>query len=97
MVACYRDCMIKMKIIYKIIWANGKIYVVSDLTNSITYFGSPDKRRLEIDFPTRETRRDIAIRREILWESDSATDAEVRIKEREYIVSIRANDPERGI
>jgi len=66
LVACYRDCMIKMKIIYKIIWANGKIYVVSDLTNSITYFGSPDKRRLEIDFPTRETRRDIAIRREIL-------------------------------
>jgi len=66
LVACYRDCMIKMKIIYKITWANGKIYVVSDLINSITYFGSPDKRRLEIDFPTRETRRDIAIRREIL-------------------------------
>jgi hypothetical protein len=85
-----------MKVIYKITWPNGKIYVGSDLTDSISYFGSPDKRGLEFDFPTREMRRDITIRREILWESDSVTDAEVRSLEREFIVSLRANDPERG-
>jgi hypothetical protein len=85
-----------MKVIYKITWPNGKIYVGSDLTDSIRYFGSPDKRSIEADFPTREARRDITVRREILWESDSATDAEVRAKERELIVSLGANDPARG-
>src|SRR5450755_3283107 len=85
-----------MKVIYKITWPNGKIYVGSDLTDSISYFGSPDKRAIELDFPTREARRDMTIRREILWESDSATNTEVRARERELIVSLGANDPERG-
>jgi len=49
----------KTKVIYKITWPNGKIYVGSDLTDSITYFGSPDKRLIEADFPTREARRDM--------------------------------------
>ena len=57
----------KIKIIYKITWPNGKIYVGSDLTDLITYFGSPDKRLIEADFPSREARRDMAVRREILW------------------------------
>ena len=86
----------KMKVIYKITWPNGKIYVGSDLTDSIAYFGSADKRSIEFDFPTREARRDITIRREILWESDSASDVEVRSLEREFIVSLGANDPKRG-
>jgi hypothetical protein len=85
-----------MKVIYKITWPNGKIYVGSDLTDSISYFGSPDKRALELDFPTREARRDMTIRREILWESDLATDSEVRARERELIASLGANVPERG-
>jgi hypothetical protein len=85
-----------LKVIYKITWPNGKIYVGSDLTDSISYFGSPDKRDIVADFPTREARRDITVRREILWESDSATDADVRAKERELIVSLGANDPTRG-
>jgi hypothetical protein len=85
-----------MKVIYKITWPNRKIYVGSDLTDSIRYFGSPDKRAISADFPTREARQDMTVRREILWESDSATDAEVRAKERELIVSLGANDPVRG-
>jgi hypothetical protein len=85
-----------VKVIYKITSPNGKIYVGSDLTDSVSYFGTPDKRSIEVDFPTREARRDITIRREILWESDSATDAEVRAMERELIVALWANDPARG-
>ena len=85
-----------MKVIYKIAWPNGKIYVGSDLTDSIAYFGTPDKRAVELDFPTREARRDRTIRRELLWESDSATDAEIRALERTFIVSLGANNPERG-
>jgi hypothetical protein len=41
-----------MKVVYKVTWPNGKIYVGSDLTDSITYFGSPNKRLIEADFPT---------------------------------------------
>jgi hypothetical protein len=86
----------KMKVVYKITWPNGKIYVGSDLTDSIIYFGSPDKRLIEADFPNREARQDITVRREILWESDTASDAEVLKKERELIVALRANDPAIG-
>ena len=31
-----------MKIVYKVTYPNGKIYVGKDLTNTITYFGSPN-------------------------------------------------------
>lgn len=85
-----------MKIIYKITWPNGKIYVGSDLTDSITYFGSPNKKLIEADFPTREARKDMTVRREILWESDTASDAEVLKKERELIIMLCANNPSIG-
>ena len=85
-----------MKVVYKVTWPNGKIYVGSDLTDSITYLGSPAKRLIEVDFPTREARRDMTVRREILWESETASDAEVLRKERESIIALRANDPAIG-
>ncbi len=84
------------KVVYRITWPNGKIYIGSDLTDTIRYFGTPNCALIEADFPTRESRRDITIRREILWESDTATDAEVLKKERELILSHRSNDPVTG-
>jgi len=86
----------KIKVVYKVTWPNGKIYVGSDLTDSIAYFGSPDERLIEADFPTREARRDMTVRREILWESEVAPNAEVLLKERELIIALRANDPAIG-
>jgi hypothetical protein len=83
-------------IIYKITWPNGKIYVGSDLTDTITYFGSPAKKLIESDFPTRPARQDMSIRREILWESVSASRSEVLQKEREFIIALQANDPSVG-
>jgi hypothetical protein len=85
-----------MKVIYKVTWPNGKIYVGSDLTDSITYFGSPNKRLIEADFQTREARRDMTVRREILWESEIASNAEILLKERELIIALRSNDPTIG-
>ncbi|MBI5015558.1 MAG: GIY-YIG nuclease family protein [Deltaproteobacteria bacterium] len=84
-----------MKVIYKITYPNGKIYVGKDLTDSINYFGSADSRLIAQDF-SREQRRDFTIRREILWESESATDAEVAEIEVEFINKHRANDPAVG-
>jgi len=84
-----------MNVVYKITWPNGKIYIGSDLTDSITYFGSPDKRLIEADFPSRESRKDMTTRREIILESEIAAPDEVRCKERELIRSLRASNPEK--
>lgn len=40
----------RMKVIYKITYPNGKIYIGKDLTDSINYFGSADSRVIENDF-----------------------------------------------
>jgi len=53
-----------MKVIYKITYPNGKIYIGKDLTDSIDYFGSADSKIIEKDF-TREQRRNYTIKKEI--------------------------------
>jgi hypothetical protein len=82
-------------LIYKITYPNGKIYVGMDLTDTINYLGSGDRRLIERDF-MREQRRDFTIRKEILWEPDSASDSEVRRMEVEFIRKLRSNDPAIG-
>jgi hypothetical protein len=84
-----------MKVIYKITYPNGKIYVGKDLTDSINYFGSASSELIAKDF-TREQRRDFTIRKEILWESESASDAEVNQKEVEFILKLGSNNPAIG-
>jgi len=84
-----------MKVIYKITYPNGKIYVGQDITDSINYFGSANSALIAKDF-TREQRRDFTIRKEILWESEAATSKEVSQKEVEFILALRSNDPSVG-
>jgi hypothetical protein len=86
---------IAMKVICKITYPNGKIYVGQDRTDSINYFGSANSDRIAADF-SREQRRDFTIRREIIWESEVATDSDVTQKEIEFIRESRANDPAVG-
>jgi len=84
-----------MKVVYKITYPNGKIYVGKDLTDNINYFGSADRKLIEADF-TREQRRDFTIRREILWESETASEQEVNAKEVELIRLLGSNNPAIG-
>jgi hypothetical protein len=84
-----------MKVVYKITYPNGKIYVGQDRTDSINYFGSADSALVAKDF-TREERRDFTIRRELLWESETASDAELSQVEAEFIRKLRSNDPAIG-
>jgi hypothetical protein len=89
-----------MKAIYKITYPNGKIYIGKDLTDSINYFGSADSKVIEKDF-TREQRRNYTIKKEILWDSETASDREVSDREVneleiEYINSYKSNDPSIG-
>lgn len=83
------------KVVYKITYPNGKIYVGQDLTDSANYFGSASSELIAQDF-TREQRRSFFIRKDILWESASATDAEVSQKELEFIRALRSNEPDIG-
>ena len=84
-----------MKVVYRITCPNGKLYVGKDLTGSANYFGSADSRLIEKDFTAAEL-RDFTIRKEILWESDTASDQEVNAKEVEFIRALRSNDLEVG-
>lgn len=84
-----------MKIIYKITYTNQKIYIGKDLTEPLNYFGSVNSKLIEQDF-TREERRVFTIRKEVLWESETASDSEVNYKEVELINLHRSNDPRLG-
>jgi hypothetical protein len=84
-----------MKVIYMITYPNNKIYVGKDLTDSINYFGSASSSLIAHDF-TRAQRQDFTIRKQILWESETATDKEVNQKEVEYIIALKSNNPAIG-
>ncbi len=79
-----------MKVIYKITYPNGKIYIGKDVTDNINYFGSADSRLIQKDF-TRDDRKDFVIRKQTLRESDTASDAEVN-RQVEYIRHYQSND-----
>lgn len=85
-----------MNIIYKITYPNGKIYVGQDRTDSINYFGSASSDLIAKDF-TREQRHRFTVTREILWESETATQSEVTLKEVEFINSLKSNDSSVGL
>ena len=84
-----------MKIIYKITYPNGKIYIGKDLTNQINYFGSADSKLIAKDF-TYKQRKLFTITRKIIWESSSAIDSEVSQKEFEFIRLHQSNNPKIG-
>jgi len=81
------------KIIYKITYPNGKIYIGKDLTNSINYWGSASSDLIAIDF-TPEERMDMTIRREIIFISNDAT--EINRMESVFIREYKSNNPEIG-
>lgn len=84
-----------MKVIYKITYPNGKIYVGKDLTGTLNYFGSANSKLIESDF-TPEQIRDFTVRKQILWESETAEDKEVNLKEVELIKELQSNNPNIG-
>ncbi len=82
-----------MKVIYKITYPNGKIYIGKDLTGTLTYFGSVNSELVERDF-TPEQRKDFSIRKEILMESENAE--EINRCESKYILEYQSNNPAIG-
>ena len=85
-----------MKVIYKITYPNGKIYIALDLTDTLNYFGSANSKLIEQDF-TREQRQNFTIRKEILQEFPDTTDnSKVYRREVALITEYGSNDPSKG-
>ncbi len=87
-----------MKVIYKITYPTGKIYIGKDSIGSARYMGSPDRSLINADFETlpEEIRRSYSLHKEILWQSEAASETELGAKEVEFIREYRANDPRIG-
>ena len=81
-----------------ITYPTGKIYVGKDSIGSARYMGSPDMDLVNADFATLDAdlRGDYTVRKKILWESATATEAELAAKEVEMIRAYRSNDPKVG-
>lgn len=85
-----------MKVIYKITYPNGKIYIGQDLTDTIDYVGSPDSRLIAQDF-SRPQRWDFTIKKEILIEFPDTMDNRVITRQEiALILQYEANNPAKG-
>lgn len=87
-----------MKQVYKITYPTGKIYIGKDSVGSYRYFGSPDIQTVNADFLslTEEHRRDYTVRKQILWESEIATEEELSMMEIRFIREYHSNEPSIG-
>jgi len=79
-----------MKLIYKLTYPTGKIYIGKDSYGSYRYFGSPDIDVINADFEKlpEAIRKDYSVRKQILWESEDCTEEELSAKE----VELRARE-----
>lgn len=87
-----------MKQIYLVTYPTGKIYVGKDTIGSSRYFGSPDMNLVNADFQNlpEHVQKDYTVRKQILWESETATDAELSLKEVEFIRQYQSHNPSIG-
>jgi hypothetical protein len=81
-----------MKVIYKITYPNGKIYIGKDFTDNINYFGSANSDLIAKDF-TRQERKSFVVKKEIILESEELSDSEINKLEVEFIKEYQSNNP----
>lgn len=87
--------MVRRKQVFKITYPNGKTYVGLDPTGKVSYFGGPSADE-PISSDLAEHRLDLTVRKQILWESDTATAAEARAIETTLIREHCSADPKVG-
>lgn len=87
-----------MKQVYEITYPTGKIYIGKDSIGSHRYFGSPNMEIINRDFETlpKEIKLDYTIRKQILWESETASEKELSEKEVEFIKQFHSNNSKIG-
>lgn len=84
------------KVIYKTSYPNGKIYIYQQ--RPAGDYQLPQQRPTQVVelAIAQESDPSFTILREILWQSDTASDAETNAKEIELILQHRSNDPALG-
>jgi hypothetical protein len=86
---------LRIGIIYKITYPNGKIYIGQDRTDDINYFGSADSFTIRKDF-TLQQRRSLTVTKTILCRLKHCTIHELNQRERLYIQHYQSNNPTKG-
>jgi hypothetical protein len=81
------------KVIYKITYPNGKIYIGKDLTNTLTYFGSVDSAYVAADFSEVEM-MSFTVTKDIIFSSDDTKI--INKREVELIREYESNNPDIG-
>lgn len=84
-----------MKQIFKITFPNNKIFIGKDLTGTLTYFGDFDHQSVKNDYKNVKIPH-FTLKKEILWESETASDAEVGKREAAYIRIFDSANPKIG-
>lgn len=87
-----------MKQVYKLTYPTGKIYIGKDSVGSYRYFGSPSIDLINADFMKLpdEVRRCYTVQKEILWECEDCTEADLSRMEIHYIRQYQSHNPEVG-
>ncbi|MGY3802497.1 GIY-YIG nuclease family protein [Pigmentibacter ruber] len=83
------------KIIYKITYPNGKIYIGQDFTNNYNYFGSIDEELLKRDFSDDDI-LSFTIIKEVIFREKNITKKSLNLLEKNYILQYNSNNPNVG-
>ena len=86
---------LKVGVIYKITYPNGKLYIGQDRTDDINYFGSADSFTIAADFAMCE-RDYFCIFKQILDRVENITIKELNALEKKRIAEFRSDDPIHG-
>lgn len=84
-----------MKQIFKITFPNNKIYIGKDLSGTLTYFGSFDPLSVKADYVNIRI-SNFTLKKEILWESETADESELSRREAQYIAIFGSTNPRIG-
>ena len=87
--------LLRVGIIYKITYPNGKIYIGQDRTDDINYFGSADSFTIAKDFSVRQ-KKDFHIRKQILIKRRDITIQELNQLESAMIEKYASHNPKLG-
>lgn len=86
---------LRVGIVYKITYPNGKIYIGQDRTDDINYFGSADSFTIAKDFTARQ-RQCFTICKEIVCRLKNCTIQELNECERLWIEKCQSHKPDKG-
>jgi hypothetical protein len=83
-----------MPTIYRITYPNGKIYIGSGMTDTLTYFGSVNNDAVTRDFSAAEM-QSFTVTKDVLWRGECSRSELVR-REYKLIRELRSNNPTVG-